>query len=60
MVVIYAEKASLATDLAHFLKAGKRIPLKEEPQVGYYEFTFKGEPAIWNCQEMCSRRIPKI
>ena len=35
MVVIYAEKASLATDLAHFLKAGKRIPLKEEPQVGY-------------------------
>lgn len=46
MVVIYAEKASLATDLAHFLKAGKRIPLKEEPQVGYYEFTFKGEPAI--------------
>ena len=46
MVVIYAEKSSLATDLAHFLKAGKRIALKEEPTIGYYEFTYKGEPAI--------------
>lgn len=46
MVVVYAEKASLATDLAHFLKAGKRIPLKSEPTVAYYEFTFRGEPAI--------------
>lgn len=46
MVVIYAEKSSLATDLAHFLKAGKRIPLKSEPTVGYYEFTFNGEPAV--------------
>ena len=46
MVVIYAEKSSLATDLAHFLKAGKRIALKDEPTIGYYEFTYKGEPAI--------------
>lgn len=46
MVVIYAEKSSLATDLAHFLKAGKRIALKDEPTIGYYELTYKGEPAI--------------
>ena len=39
-------KSSLATDLAHFLKAGKRIALKDEPTIGYYEFTYKGEPAI--------------
>ena len=46
MVVIYAEKSSLAKELAAFLHAGKRIPMKEEPTVGYYEFNFKGEPAV--------------
>ena len=46
MVVIYAEKSSLAKEIAHALNAGKRISLKDEPTVGYYEFTFKGEPAI--------------
>ena len=38
MVVIYAEKSSLAKEIAHALGAGKRIALKDEPTVGYYEF----------------------
>ena len=46
MVVIYAEKASLAKEIAHALKAGKRHCLKDEPTVGWYEFQFKGEQAI--------------
>ncbi len=46
MVVIYAEKSSLAKEIAHALGAGKRIALKDEPTVGYYEFVFKGEKAI--------------
>lgn len=45
-VVIYAEKSSLAKEIAHALGAGKRIPLKSEPTVGYYELSFNGEPAI--------------
>lgn len=46
MVVIYAEKSSLAKEIAHALGAGKRIALKDEPTVGYYEFIFKGEKAV--------------
>ena len=46
MVVIYAEKSSLATDIASALHAGKRIPLKDEPTVGYWQFTYKGEQAV--------------
>ncbi len=46
MVVIYAEKASLAKEIAHALGAEKRIPLKDEPTVGYYKFKFKGEDAV--------------
>lgn len=46
MVVIYAEKSSLAKEIAHALGAGKRIALKDEPTVGYYEFTFQGEKAV--------------
>lgn len=46
MVVIYAEKSSLAKEIAHALGAGKRIALKDEPTVGYYEFVFKGEKAV--------------
>ena len=46
MVVIYAEKSSLAKEIAGALHAGKRISLKDEPTVGYYEFTFKGEQAV--------------
>lgn len=45
-LVIYAEKSSLAKEIAHALNAGKRISLKDEPTVGYYEFTFKGEQAV--------------
>lgn len=46
MVVIYAEKSSLAKEIANALHAGKRISLPDEPTIGYYEFTFKGEQAI--------------
>ncbi|WP_295093794.1 type IA DNA topoisomerase [Ruminococcus sp.] len=46
MVVIYAEKSSLAKEIAHALGAGQRISLKSEPTVGYYEFSFNGEPAV--------------
>ena len=45
MLVIYAEKSSLAKEIARTLKAGKRISLKDEPTVGYYQFKFKGEGA---------------
>ncbi len=46
MVVIYAEKGSLAKTIAAVLHAGRRIPLKGEPTVGYYEFKYKGEDAV--------------
>lgn len=46
MVVIYAEKSSLAKEIANALHAGKRISLPDEPTIGYYEFTFKGEKAV--------------
>ena len=46
MVVIYAEKSSLAKEIAGALGAGKRISLKEEPSVGYYQFSFQGEEAV--------------
>ena len=46
MVVIYAEKASLAKSIAAALHAGNRIAHSKEPTIGHYEFTFKGEKAI--------------
>lgn len=46
MVVIYAEKASLAKEIASALHAGKRIAHPKEPTIGHYEFIFKGEKAI--------------
>lgn len=46
MVVIYAEKSSLAKEIAGALGAGKRISLESEPTVGHYEFKFNGEDAI--------------
>lgn len=46
MVVIYAEKSSLAKAIAGALGAGKRIPCPDEPTVGYYQFKFKGEDAV--------------
>lgn len=46
MVVIYAEKASLAKEIASALHAGKRIAYPKEPTIGHYEFTFRGEKAI--------------
>ena len=46
MIVIYAEKSSLATDIAHALRAGKRFSLKDDPKVGYWQFSFRGEQAV--------------
>ena len=46
MVVIYAEKSSLAKEIAGALGAGKRIPLAGEPTIGYYQFRFQGEDAV--------------
>ncbi len=46
MIVIYAEKASLAKAIAVALKAGNRIANKKEPTIGHYEFTFNGEKTI--------------
>lgn len=46
MVLIYAEKASLAKEIASALHAGKRIAHPKEPTSGHYEFIFKGEKAI--------------
>lgn len=46
MVVIYAEKSSLAKTIAKVLGAGQRTALQGEPTVGYYQFSFKGEDAV--------------
>ncbi len=46
MLVIYAEKGSLAKTIAAVLRAGARIPLKGEPSVGYYQFKYNGEDAV--------------
>ena len=46
MIVIYAEKASLAKAIAVALKAGSRIAHPKEPTIGHYEFIFNGEKTI--------------
>jgi len=46
LIVIYAEKASLAKAIAVALKAGNRIAHPKEPTIGRYEFTFNGEKAV--------------
>ena len=46
MLVIYAEKSSLAKTIAAVLGAGQRISLQGEPTVGYYKFKFNGEDAV--------------
>jgi len=46
MVVIYAEKASLAKAIAVALHAGNRIAHPKELTIGHYEFTFNGEKAV--------------
>lgn len=46
MLVIYAEKSSLAKAIANALGAGNRISYPEEPKIGYYEFEFNGEKAV--------------
>lgn len=46
MVVIYAEKSSLAKEIAYALHAGTRKALADEKTVGYYEFKFNGEDAV--------------
>lgn len=46
MVLIYAEKASLAKEIAGALNAGKRIANPKDPRVGHWEFDYKGESAF--------------
>jgi DNA topoisomerase-3 len=46
MVVIYAEKHSLAKTIAEALKAGNRIACKKEPTVAHWEFALDGEAAV--------------
>ena len=46
MVVIYAEKASLAKAIAVALNGGNRIAHPTEKTIGHYEFDFNGEQAI--------------
>ena len=46
MVVIYAEKASLAKAIAVALNGGNRIAHPKEKTIGHYEFTFNGEKAV--------------
>ena len=43
MITIFVEKYSPAKSIADALGAGKRIPLKKNPAVGYWQFSFKGE-----------------
>lgn len=46
MVVIYAEKASLAKTIADSLGAGKRIENPQDKRIGHWDFTFNGEKAV--------------
>lgn len=46
MVVIYAEKASLAKEIAGALDAGKRIANPKDKRIGHWEFSFNGEDAV--------------
>lgn len=46
MVVIYAEKASLAKEIAGALGAGKRIENPKDKRIGHWEFSFNGEQAV--------------
>lgn len=45
MITIFVEKYSPAKSIAKALGAGKRISLKKNPAVGYWQFSFKGEEA---------------
>lgn len=46
MVVIYAEKASLAKSIANALHAGRRHNSSNLPTVGWWEFKFNDEDAV--------------
>lgn len=46
MVVIYAEKASLAKEIAGALGAGKRIENPQDKRIGHWDFEFNGENAV--------------
>ena len=46
MVVIYAEKASLAKEIAGALGAGKRIENPLNKRIGHWEFVLNGENAV--------------
>lgn len=46
MVVIYAEKASLAKEIAGALGAGMRIANPNDNRIGHWSFDFNGEEAV--------------
>lgn len=46
MVVIYAEKYSLAKTIAAALGAGQRIPHPKEPSIAHWEFSLDGKDAV--------------
>lgn len=46
MVVIYAEKYSLAREIANALGAGARIPCPKDSRIAHWEFTLNGEAAV--------------
>lgn len=46
MLVIYAEKASLAKEIASALNAGSRICNASDKRVGHWEFEYHGEKAV--------------
>lgn len=46
MVVIYAEKASLAKEIAHALNAGQRISNEHDKRIGHWEFELNSEQAV--------------
>lgn len=46
MVVIYAEKYSLAKEIANALNAGNRIPYEKDNRICCWKFNFNGESAV--------------
>ena len=46
MIVIYAEKYSLAKEIANALNAGNRIPYDKDNRICHWEFEFNGDQAI--------------
>ena len=48
MIVIYAEKYSLAKEIANALNAGNRIPYDKDNRICHWEFEFNGDLRLSN------------